>query len=102
MEGLIGDKTSVHPRTVVDVVYTPEDDLVVEKNGTGHDVLDMARMGKIQSLRVWLCQVKSFPSLMYPAQLRLLFDPRILHDPDEFVGDCNGVGTISHPWKPTH
>lgn len=54
MEGSTDLKTDVyhHPDVKVEVGYKPEDELVVEKHGTQRDVLDMARMGKIQQLRV--------------------------------------------------
>lgn len=39
-----------HPR--VDVTNESGDELAIEKNGTRRDVDDMARMGKIQVLRV--------------------------------------------------
>ena len=54
MEGSTDLKTDVyhHSDVEVEVGYKPEDELVVEKHGTQRDVLDMARMGKIQQLRV--------------------------------------------------
>jgi len=63
MEGSIDDKTDVHFRPHVDVAYTPDDELVVQKHGTENDVQDMARMGKVQSLRVKPYQLKSKLSL---------------------------------------
>ena len=50
MEGSTDAKTDVYH----EVAYEPEDDLVFEKRGTEHDAHDMARMGKVQLLRVWL------------------------------------------------
>lgn len=69
-------KTEVyhHPDVEVEVGYKPEDELVVEKLGTQRDVLDMARMGKIQQLRVRVSRSKwrTYCSLTQSATLALI------------------------------
>ena len=88
MEGSHESKT-----VEVEVGYKPEDELVVEKQGTQRDVHDMARMGKIQLLRVnWYpSKSKYLANRRFAAKLRLLFDSWLLHDPYELLGDADSV-----------
>lgn len=93
MEGSTDAKTEVYHHPHVEVEVEPADEDVVKKYGTGRDMHDMARMGKVQSLRVRLpIELEAFTQL-FPAQLRLLFDIRIFHDFDEFMGDSDRVST---------
>ncbi|KAL6713984.1 hypothetical protein ACLMJK_008478 [Lecanora helva] len=51
MEGTSDTKTDVYHHPPVEVTDEPTDDDVVKKYGTRRDMHDMARMGKVQSLR---------------------------------------------------
>ena len=52
MEGSTDAKTDVYHHPPVELAYQGDDELVGEKYGTARDVNDMARMGKVQLLRV--------------------------------------------------
>ena len=52
MEGFSDTKTDVFHHPPVEVAYESTEGNVVKKYGTQRDMHDMARMGKIQSLRV--------------------------------------------------
>ncbi|KAL8698786.1 MAG: hypothetical protein Q9201_006378 [Fulgogasparrea decipioides] len=65
MEGSSKVKTDVYQYPPVDVTSEPGYELVVEKHGTERDAHDMARMGKIQVLRVKLYLMKTKLLLSY-------------------------------------
>lgn len=71
-------------------------ELAVVKHGTELDQEDMARMGKDQVLKVWpyLLNFEAFPQYL-SAYLRLLFNVRIFHGPDDIMGGSDSVSCIN-------
>lgn len=63
MDSSIDDKHDPYLHPQVEVAYEDVDDsvdgLVVERYGTKRDKEDMARMGKVQQLRVWISPTRS-------------------------------------------
>lgn len=59
MDGSAETKTVVYEHPPVEVTSDPGYGLVVEKHGTERDAYDMARMGKVQMLRVRPCPTES-------------------------------------------
>lgn len=57
MEGSTDAKSDVYHHPHVEVAYKPDEEFNVEKYGTQRDMHDMARMGKVQLLRVRLCRL---------------------------------------------
>ena len=80
-------KSDVYQHPPLDVAMESSDELVIEKKGTRRDVNDMARMGKLQVLRVRLL-IRCFELSLKQrsAQFWFLFDPRVLHGLDGFLG----------------
>lgn len=91
MEASIEAKANVYHSAPIEVACESDEQLVIEKHGTRRDVHDMARMGKVQLLRVKLSIELRAIAQLSSAQLRLLLDLRVFHDFDEYVGGSNSV-----------